>query len=139
MSAMAAHLAAFPAIDVEVEDRTDTRRPATRSARLLFTREDGQPVARHDWAGIWSSAARAAGLPPRTGLHVLRHLYALLLIRQGESVETVQHRMGHSSASITLDTYGHLRPDADDRTREAVEVALRDAATSRTRPEAGTR
>jgi integrase len=70
---------------------------------------------------------------------VLRHLYASLLIRHGESVKTVQHRMGHSSASITLDTYGHLRPDADDRTREAVEDALQDAATSRPRPEAGAR
>ncbi len=134
LDALAAHLAAFPAADNEVVDRTDPRKPATRTARLLFTREDGQPVARHDWAGIWTPAARASGLPPRTGLHVLRHLYASLLIRHGESVKTVQARMGHSSASITLDVYGHLWPDADDRTREAVELALRpDAATDQAR------
>jgi len=139
LDALAAHLAAYPAAEVDVEDRTDPRTRTDRTARLLFTREDGQPVARHDWAGIWAPAARAAGLPPRTGLHVLRHLYASLLSRHGESVKTVQHRMGHSSASITLDVYGHLWPDADDRTREAVEVALRDAGTSPSRPEAGAR
>lgn len=69
-------------------------------------------------------AARAAGLPPRTGLHALRHLYASLLIRHGESVKTIQKRLGHSSAAITLDTYAHLWPDADDRTREAVDQAF---------------
>ena len=70
------------------------------------------------------------GLPARTGLHVLRHLYASLLIRHRESIKTVRARMGHSSATITLDTYGHLWPDADDRTREAVQRALRTGADS---------
>jgi integrase len=39
-------------------------------------------------------------------------------------VKTVQKRLGHSSAAITLDTYMHLWSDSDDRTREAVEQAL---------------
>jgi integrase len=124
LNAVAAHLAAFPANEVTISDRTDARKPVSRSARLLFTMEDGQPVTRHGWSAVWMPAARAAGLPPRTGLHALRHLYASLLIRHGESVKTVQKRLGHSSAAITLDTYTHLWPDSDDRTREAVEQAL---------------
>jgi integrase len=126
---LAAHPATFPAVTVEVKDRTDPRRPVTRPARFVFT-PNGRPVARHDWPAVWLPAARAVGLPPRTGLHVLRHLYASLLIRHGESIKTVQARMGHSSAAITLDTYGHLWPDADDRTREAVQRALGTAADS---------
>jgi integrase len=47
-----------------------------------------------------------------------------LLIRHGESVKTVQARLGHASAVETLNTYGHLWPDADDRTREAVAEVL---------------
>ena len=128
---LAAHLATFPAVTVEVKDRTDPRRPVVRPARLVFART-GRPVARHDWPAVWVPAARAVGLPPRTGLHVLRHLYASLLIRHGESIKTVQARMGHSSATITLDTYGHLWPDADDRTREAVQRALGAADSART-------
>ncbi|MGH3997534.1 MAG: tyrosine-type recombinase/integrase [Pseudonocardiaceae bacterium] len=81
-------------------------------------------MTRHQWSRIWRPAARAAGLPPRTGLHALRHLYASLLIRHGESVKTVQKRLGHSSAAITLDTYAHLWPDADDRTRDAIGQAF---------------
>jgi integrase len=44
-------------------------------------------------------------------LHTLRHFYACLLIRRGESVKTVQARLGHASAAETLDTYWHLWPD----------------------------
>ena len=54
----------------------------------------------------------------------LRHFYASLLIRHGESVKTVQARLGHASASETLDTYSHLWPDSDDRTRAAVDAVL---------------
>lgn len=52
------------------------------------------------------------------------HHYASLLIRHGESVKVVQERLGHKSAQETLDTYSHLWPDSDDRTREAVDSLL---------------
>lgn len=48
-----------------------------------------------------------------------------LLIRHGEAVKTVQSRLGHATAAETLDTYSHLWPDSDDRTREAVDTVLR--------------
>ena len=38
--------------------------------------------------------------------HELRHTQATLLIGQGADIKTVQHRLGHSSASLTI---GHLR------------------------------
>ena len=60
-------------------------------------------------------------------MHSLRHLYASQLIRHGESVKTVQARLGHASASETLDTYSHLWPDSEERTREAVDEAWRGA------------
>lgn len=134
LDVLAAHLAAHPPGEVELSDRTDSNRPTTRTARLLFTVDGGAAVSRYRWSAIWRPAARAAGLPPRTGLHALRHLYASLLIRHGESVKVVQRRLGHSSAAITLDTYAHLWPDSDDRTREAVQTALvdRSADTVRT-------
>ena len=130
LNALAAHLAEHPAREVEIEDRTDPLKPRTRTARLIFTTDDGAPVARHTWSDLFRPAARAAGLPPGSGLHALRHLYASLLIRHGESVKTVQRRLGHSSAAITLDTYAHLWPDADDTTRAAVEQALSARADS---------
>jgi hypothetical protein len=41
------------------------------------------------------------------------------LIAAGCDVVTVQRALGHSSAAITLTTYSHLWPDANDRTRKA--------------------
>jgi integrase len=39
-------------------------------------------------------------------------------------VKLVQARLRHSSTKTTLDTYGHLWPDSDDKTRTAVEAVL---------------
>lgn len=91
---------------------------------LVFTLESGEPITRQRFGHLWRPAARKAGLPERTGLHSLRHYYASLLIRYGESVKTVQARLGHATAAETLDTYSHLWPDSDDRTREAVDSVL---------------
>jgi hypothetical protein len=33
------------------------------------------------------------------------------MIRLGASVKAVQRQLGHATASITLDVYGHLFPD----------------------------
>ncbi len=54
-------------------------------------------------------------------LHDLRHYYASGLIAAGCDVVTVQHALGHSSPTITLNTYSHLWPKAEDRTRNAAE------------------
>lgn len=65
-----------------------------------------------------------AEFPGGVTVHDLRHFYASLLIRHRESVKVVQRRLGHKSAVETLDTYSHLWPDSEDRTREAVDTAL---------------
>ncbi|MFA7513330.1 MAG: tyrosine-type recombinase/integrase, partial [Mycolicibacterium vanbaalenii] len=50
-------------------------------------------------------------------LHDLRHFYACGLIATGCDVVAMQRALAHSSASVTLDTYSHLWPDANGRTR----------------------
>ncbi|RYB88336.1 site-specific integrase [Nocardioides glacieisoli] len=92
---------------------------------LVFTL-DGRPITRQAFGHVWRPVAKVAGLNQATGpgMHALRHYYASLLIRYGESVKTVQARLGHASASETLDTYSHLWPDSDDRTREAIDSVL---------------
>jgi integrase len=90
---------------------------------LVFTIA-GAPITRQAFGHLWRPVARAVGLEPGTGMHALRHYYASLLIRFGESVKTVQSRLGHASAAETLDIYSHLWPDSDDRTRAAVDAVL---------------
>ena len=69
-------------------------------------------------------AATTAHAPVGTRLHSLRHYYASLLIRHGESVKVVQARLGHSSAQETLDTYSHMWPDSEDLTQAAIDEVL---------------
>jgi integrase len=56
--------------------------------------------------------------------HDLRHFYASALIRQGADVKLVQARLGHKSAQTTIDIYGHLWPDSDERTRTAIDAVF---------------
>jgi integrase len=50
-------------------------------------------------------------------LHDLRHYFASGLIASLCDVVTVQRALGHRKASTTYDTYSHLWPTAEDRTR----------------------
>lgn len=92
---------------------------------LVFTDDAGRPLRRTAFSRlVWRPLVVKAGAPLGTGFHDLRHYFASLLIRHGESVKTVQTRLGHATAAETLDTYSHLWPDSDDRTREAVDQVL---------------
>lgn len=128
VDALAAHLATFPAARVEILDATHKPDPKRRRATLVFTGATGRPLRRTRFSDIWRPAAAAAGLGDEVTFHDLRHYYASLLICHGESIKVVQKRLGHKSAVETLDTYSHLWPDSDDRTREAVDEVLGRAA-----------
>ena len=130
VDALAAHLATFPAVEVERLDTTVKPEPKRRSALLVFADGAGQAIRRTRFSTIWRPAAAAAKVPDGATFHDLRHFYASLLIRHGESVKTVQRRLGHKSAVETLDTYSHLWPDAEDRTREAIDQVLGQASAS---------
>ncbi|MDN4611061.1 tyrosine-type recombinase/integrase [Arthrobacter burdickii] len=60
-------------------------------------------------------------------LHDCRHFYASGLIASGCDVVTVQRAMGHATASTTLNTYSHLWPTAEDRTRSAASDMMRES------------
>ena len=45
---------------------------------------------------------------PETRFHDLRHSYAVAAIKSGDDIKTVQENLGHATASVTLDMYGHV-------------------------------
>ncbi|MGA9679704.1 MAG: site-specific integrase [Mycobacterium sp.] len=102
--------------------------PGDDPDRWLFpgARNDQLPAHAATVARWWRKVRDKVGMEHR--LHDLRHFYASGLIAAGCDVVTVQRALGHSSPSVTLDTYSHLWPDANDRTRKAaaglVEQAL---------------
>ncbi|MFD0429007.1 tyrosine-type recombinase/integrase [Streptomyces zhihengii] len=89
---------------------------------------------------MFDPAVKAAGLDGfGVTPHKLRHTAASLSIASGADVKVVQTMLGHKSAAMTLDTYGHLFPDrldevADRLDRErARRAGLRDVVTVLTR------
>nr|WP_245349247.1 site-specific integrase [Brachybacterium fresconis] len=85
----------------------------------------GDLLNRNSAGHIWREIRKAAKLPATYTLHTLRHFYASALISSGCDVVTVQRALGHSQPSITLNTYSHLWPDAEDRTRDAAATLMR--------------
>ena len=82
---------------------------------------------------VWAPALADAGL---VGLHFhdLRHSHAALLIKAGEHVKVIQSRLGHKSARITLDVYGHLFDGIDEAAADRLDEAISEAVVPVLRP-----
>ncbi|MFG2224062.1 tyrosine-type recombinase/integrase [Streptomyces sp. NPDC048644] len=80
---------------------------------LLFTAPQGGPLrARNFRQRFFAPAVTKADLGHlKLTPHKLRHTAASLAIASGADVNVVQTMLGHKSATLTLDTYGHLFPD----------------------------
>ena len=102
----------------------------TEPSRWLFVGQRAdQPPHQNTIGHRWRQTLAAADLSGIT-LHDLRHFYASGLIAAGCDVVTVQRALGHAKATTTLDTYSHLWPTADDRTRAAASGMLTEALTA---------
>ena len=71
---------------------------------------------------VFDEASAAVGLEGLTP-HALRHTAASLAIAAGADVKVVQQMLGHKSATMTLDLYGHLFPDRLDTVADAMDAA----------------
>lgn len=72
------------------------------------------------WWRTWADENGWEGLR----FHDLRHTHATLLISGGTDVKTVQMRLGHSSAEITMSCYAHAIPLSDANAAESIDSSL---------------
>lgn len=77
-------------------------------APLFRTRSGGRWRYR-SWHRAWATICGRAGVEVTT--HGLRHTAASIAIASGANVKQLQEMLGHSTATLTLDTYGHLMGD----------------------------
>jgi integrase len=91
---------------------------------LLTNEYEGQLGPWQLERAVRTARTHVEGLPDGFRFHDLRHYLASLLIAGGADVKVVQARLRHASAKTTLDTYGHLWPDADESTRAVVAGVL---------------
>jgi integrase len=98
-----------------------------KSDDLVFTGQRGAVMrSRIFQRAALTQAAAALGIP---GFHPheLRHTAASLAIASGADVKVVQQMLGHKSAVMTLDQYGHLFGDRLDIVADAMDAARADA------------
>jgi len=97
------------------------KREGANPGKLLFPGDNGvhqryNNYLRRGWhtlmekAGMMEEAevdSKKTMVPTYTP-YSLRHFFASMLIAQNKDLKTVQERMGHEDASMTLNVYGHL-------------------------------
>jgi len=71
----------------------------------------------------WARAVDTLELPD-VSFHALRHTHASALIAGGVDVLTLSRRLGHASPTITLNIYGHLFSNTDDKAAAAIGAAM---------------
>ncbi|MCN9240731.1 site-specific integrase [Streptomyces sp. RY43-2] len=72
----------------------------------------------------WDRAIRRLGLPEYNP-HDLRHKWTTVTLTSGVSIHEVSRWLGHRSIKVTVDRYGHLTQDGQERCRQVVETAVR--------------
>ncbi|WP_276939312.1 tyrosine-type recombinase/integrase, partial [Ferrimicrobium acidiphilum] len=81
----------------------------------VFRASEGGPLR---WQNFYNKhfkpAVARAGLPDTTRFHDLRHTAAAAMIAVGAHPRAIMERLGHSSITVTLGTYGHLLPSLDE-------------------------
>jgi integrase len=96
-----------------------------RASEWVFSTSVGTPISVHNLHNrSWKPLLARAGLPHSTRFHDLRHTCATLLLTKGVHPKIVQEMLGHSSITITLDTYSHVLPNMQEKAVEALEEIL---------------
>jgi integrase len=110
-------------------ERQQGQRLAARGAwqehDLVFTTAIGGPLrGNHILQRHFAPLCERLGLP-RIRLHDLRHTVATLLFKNRFPAKVVQELLGHSTISMTLDTYSHVLPEMQAEAAESLDDLLR--------------
>lgn len=91
---------------------------------LVFTNEFGKHLVAGTVYKNFKAIVTEMGLPDMR-FHDLRHTFAVMSIRAGDDIKTVQENMGHHTAAFTLDVYGHvteqMKKDSADRMEQYIQ------------------
>lgn len=93
---------------------------------FVFPDHRGAPLRPDLLTIIFRRLNTASGLPP-VRLHDLRHGAASLSLAAGNDLRTVQALLGHSSITLTADTYATVLPDLAHHAAEATAHLLQNA------------
>lgn len=90
---------------------------------LIFCTGFGTPLDQGRIHYHWKNSVQKAGIP-RYRIHDLRHSVATHLLLGGMSALEVAEILGHSSASLVLEVYGHVTPSSRGRAANIIDAML---------------
>jgi integrase len=85
----------------------------------VFASENGSEIHPDRASKMFQAKVKNSSLP-RIRLHDLRHTHATLALQVGVHPKVVSERLGHSSITLTLDTYSHAIPAMQEDAAEKV-------------------
>ena len=102
---------------------------------LVFTSPQGEPLRLEYFRRRqWAPACTKAGVG-HLRIHDVRHTCASLAIAAGADLKVLQRMLGHASAAMTLDRYGHLIPDQAEDVASRLDIGVQ-AAEAKARAKA---
>jgi integrase len=97
--------------------------PAWQDRGLVFTTADGAPIERKFLHNDFKRVLTDATLPD-CRFHDLRHSAASMLLAQGIPLREIMELLGHSSITLTADTYSHLMAPAMRAVADTMDLVL---------------
>ena len=104
----------------------EERREASAAYRdhgLVFAQSNGDPVHPERLTQRFIELVEASGLR-RVRLHDLRHGRASMLLASGTDIALVSKMLGHSSITLTADTYSHLLAGVGKKAADAADALI---------------
>lgn len=94
-----------------------------QGAENIFTTDDGRIMNLSTGPKWFTNFLKKNGFP-HIRFHDLRHTFATLLISYNVDVKTVSHKLGHASATTTMNFYVHNLESTDKASAELLEDML---------------
>jgi integrase len=94
-----------------------------RDSGFVFTTSIGTPLDGPKVTRAFQRVLEKAGLP-RIRFHDLRHSAASLMGAQGVPARVIMETLGHSTITVTLNTYSHVLDEARQEAADAMDKAL---------------
>lgn len=95
-----------------------------KDSGYVFTSESGEPIHPDSVTRIYAKLQKAAGLRYNR-LHDARHSHATELLRSGEPLHVVAHRLGHRDAMVTATIYAHIDTQQAESASETFATRMR--------------
>lgn len=90
---------------------------------LVFTEPSGRYIHPGTLTSRFGRLVRRLDVPT-IRLHDIRHTHASLLLELGVPIKVISERLGHSTVTMTMDTYAHLMPAMDQKAADTFDQRI---------------